>query len=326
MDTYVQLNRGMIRMSYQYFGELLKELRLSRSLTREQLAKSICTSKQIYRIEKGECEPSLHLLNQLSTKFNIDLNEYFKMHFTDYSKISHEGFQQLNGAIENNNIKLLRQLVEEYKVYKEFSEGENLQLIYYSQALCLALLDRDYNNSLACCLQGLLVENPNFSILTIRKSIYSNAGLSLLNCMSKNYFALGDSKTGLSILQDILYVVEHYGLESPHPKYRGSDFFKKIYQLTLYNLGRHLLDLDDVDTALDYVEKGIQFSLKEYSLRFLPELLVMKAQLLYKVEDYEGAKEYYQQAKHLMVISKQDKKLEQLEYTVFSDYPLLVTS
>ena len=311
-------------MSYQHFGELLKELRLSRSLTREQLATNICTPKQIYRIEKGESEPSLYLLNQLSTKFNIDLNEYFKMHFTDYSKISHEGFDQLNSAIEIGNIKLLRQLAEEYKVYKEFSEGENLQLIYYSQALCSALLDQDYTNSLESCLQGLLVENPNFSILTIKKSIYSNVGISLLNCMSKNYFALGDSKTGLSVLKDMLYVVEHYGIESPHKKYRAFDFFKKVYQLTLYNLGRHLLELDDIDTALDYVEKGIQFSLKEYNFRFFPELLVIKAQILYKVKNYEGAKECYQQAKHLMIISKQDEKLRQLEHVVSNDYPLLL--
>ena len=86
-------------MNYEHFGAFLQDLRTQHNLSREKLAENICTSKQIYRIEKGLSEPSLFLLIQLSIKFNMDLNEYFKMDFTSNSIIGLEGINAINTAI-----------------------------------------------------------------------------------------------------------------------------------------------------------------------------------------------------------------------------------
>lgn len=311
-------------MNYEHFGMLLRELRESRNITREQLAQNICTPKQIYRIEKGEYEPSLYLLNQLSIKFNMDLNEYFKMYFSSKSIVAFDGIKNLNKAVENNDVKALKKIVEKYENVKDFKQGENLQHILYGKALCTALIDGNYTKSLEYCYNGLLVENPNFTIDTIAEHTYSNVGLSLLNCMSRNYMALNKLNIGIKILTDLLSVVEYYIFESPYPMYQTSEFSKKFYQNTLYNLSVHLLKSHDTKNALNYVNKGIEFSLKEYNLRFLPELLFIKFRLLYHMENYTESKEYYIQVKNLLTITRQENKLKELEETVTNEYPLLL--
>lgn len=309
-------------MNYEHFGIFLRELREARNLTREQLAKDICTPKQIYRIEKGDFEPSLYLLNQLSIKFNMDLNEYFKMYFSAKTVAGLEGVQALNDAIAVRDINLIKSLIEKYEKQKDFSQGENLQHICYAKAICAAQ-ENHYTSSLNYCMKGIMVENPSFSIDTITQSPYSNVGLTILNCMSFNYTALKREDIGVKILFDILYVIENYILPAPYPMYQASQFSKKMYQYTLNNLSYTLLRTGELEKAEQLVEKGIEFSINEYNMRFLPDLIYMKCTLLHKRGEYDKAKEYYEQARCLYKITRQSKALEEMEDAAKEDCPKL---
>lgn len=311
-------------MNYGHFGILLRELRESRNLTREQLASNICTPKQIYRIEKGEYEPSLFLLNKLSIKFNMDLNEYYKMYFSNRSILAYEGIEKMNEALANNDIQLVNNLINKYKDNKDFKQGENLQHIYYGQALCAALLDKNYNLSIEYCMKGLHIENPVFTIDTIKECTYSNVGINLITCISKNYMALNQSEIGIKVLTDLLYVLEHHVLNSPYAIYKGSEFTKKIYQNILYNLCLYLLDTDDKKNALSYANKGIEFSIKEHNIRCLPELLCIKFRLLYHMDNISESKISYIHAKNLFEITGQNAKIQDLEQAVLKEYPKLL--
>lgn len=311
-------------MSYGHFGILLRELRESRNLTREQLAYNICTPKQIYRIEKGEYEPSLYLLNKLSIKFNMDLNEYYKMYFSNRSILAFEGVEKINKAISSNDIKQVANLVNKYKDNKDFMEGENLQHIYYGQALCASLLEQNFHQSIEYCMKGIYIENPQFTIETIKDYTYSNVGITLINCISRNYFALNQAEIGIKILKDLLYVLDYYVFNSPYPINQSSDFTKKIYQTILYNLCLYLLDTDDKRSALSYANKGIEFSIKENNIRFLPDLLFIKFRLLYHLSNIPESKICYIQAKNLLEITGQNIKLQELEQTVIKEYPKLL--
>jgi transcriptional regulator with XRE-family HTH domain len=131
-------------MHYEHFGMLLQELRKKHNMSREKLAENICTTKQIYRLEKGTSEPSIYLLHQLSIKFNMDLNEYYKMYFTKNTLVGLEGTKTINLAIENENLDLIKSLIEKYESLEDFKQGHNLQHIYYGKALLSALSDKDY--------------------------------------------------------------------------------------------------------------------------------------------------------------------------------------
>jgi transcriptional regulator with XRE-family HTH domain/uncharacterized protein YerC len=308
-------------MNYKHFGEFLQELRLSRNMTREQLAQDICTPKQIYRIEKGVYEPSLYLINQLSIKFNLDLNDYFKMYFTNITITGLEGINNINAAIEKGDMHLLRSIINKYEDLEDFKKGENLQHIYLGKALCCALLDNDYKISLEYCYKGVQVECPAFYIDKISNNMYSNVGISLLNCMAQNFFAMKQYNKGMQVLTELLTIMEIYAINSPYPLFKSSQFSRKTYQAILYNLGVHLFEHGEIKKALKYVEKGIEFSLKEYNLRHLPNLIFMKFKLLYHEKKYDEAMEYYNRAIYLYKITNKDAILKDLENTAHIDYP-----
>jgi DNA-binding XRE family transcriptional regulator len=179
-------------MNYEHFGVLLKEIRIKYNMSREKLAQNICTAKQIYRIEKGESEPSIYLLHQLSIKFNLDLNEYYKMHFTRNTLAGLEEINSFNSVLLNGDMPSFKSLVDKLEILEDFKTGENLQHIYYGKALCSALLDNDYKTALEYCYKGIQVECPDFQVEKISDHMYSNVGITLLNCVSQNFFAMDE--------------------------------------------------------------------------------------------------------------------------------------
>ncbi|WFR57009.1 helix-turn-helix transcriptional regulator [Anaerocolumna sp. AGMB13025] len=308
-------------MRYEHFGNLLQELRLKYNMSRETLAENICTAKQIYRIEKGESEPSISLLHQLSFKFNLDLSEYYKMYFTTNTITGFEGVKSINAALEARDMPLLKSMIETYEILEDFKKGENLQHIYYCKALCTALLDTDYTLSLEYCYEGIKIECPGFSIDKITENMYSNVGITLISCISNNYFALDQFDIGLKVLAGLLSVLETYAINSIYPLFNSLQFTQKIYQGLLYNMGFYLYEHGEYKDAIINVEKGITFSLKENNFRYLPGLLFMKFKLLYHDEKYDEALEYYKQALSLYKITNNESVLNELDSTAKNDFP-----
>jgi transcriptional regulator with XRE-family HTH domain len=311
----------VILMKYEHFGDLLQELRTKYNMPREKLAQNICTPKQIYRIEKGDSEPSIYLLHQLSIKFNLDLNEYYKMHFTSNTLVGLEGIKSINTAIESGELSLIKSMVDKYEKLEDFKKGENLQHIYYGKALCSALLDNDYKTSLEYCYKGIRIECPDFNIDKISENMYSNVGITILNCICQNLFAMNQYDKGMKVLTEILKILETFVIDSPYPLFQASQFSQKIYQLILYNTGAHLFEHGEMKKALNYVEKGIAFSLKVYNLRHLPNLIFMKFKILYYEQRYEEASDYYNRAINLYKITNKKSVLTELEDTAKTDYP-----
>ncbi len=290
-------------------------------MSREKIAQNICTPKLIYRIEKGYYKPSIYLLHQLSLKFNLDLNEYYKMYFTSNTLVGLEGIKSINTALESENILLIKSMIDKYEKLEDFKKGENLQHIYYGKALCSALLDNDYKSSLEYCYKGIRIEYPDFNINNISENMYSNVGITLLSCVSQNFFAMEQYDNGMKVLTGLLTVLETFVIDSPYPLFQASQFSQKMYQGILYNMGVHLFEHGEIKKALNYIDKGIAFSLKEYNLRRLPKLIFMKFKILYSEQRYEEAREYYNHTVSLYKITNKESILAELESSAKTDYP-----
>lgn len=311
-------------MEYKHFGIYLRELRESRQWTQEQLAQGICSSKQIYRIEKGTYEPSLYLLNQLSIKFNLDLNTYYKIHFSNSSTSSFYVYNQIQDAIKANNLKLLKDLVHQYNLHPDFTTGSNLQLMCYAKALILSLDNQEYLSSIDICYKGIYIEAPSFDLKNIRNSFLSNTGMALINTLRLNYYRLGEYEKSKEILIDLIYSIEYFSINATNSFNEVSEFVKKFYQLLLFNLCILLFDQNNFKDAIIYAEKGISYSNKINSIRYLPELLFIKFQVLYSQDNMIAAKEIYTQCTTLLQITQQHTKLDDVHDVVQKKYPELL--
>ena len=302
-----------MHMSFNHFGEFLRHIRTLNNMSLEQLAEGVCSTRQLIRIEKGDNDPSLHVLHHLSIKLNLDLQEYYRIQFSTGSFSAHRYKDKLEKLIVMQDHNSIRQLIQEIENMIEFQKGENLQYIFYGKALCSAHLDKDYISSNDYCLKGLTVEDLDFNLNTIKDKIYSNVGLTMINLLAGNYTRLNEKDKSHQIFQDLFHVLDNQIFNSPFPMYRSLDFQKKLYQGITNNLGAIFMSKEQYDKALNYINKGIELSLKESYMRFLPELLHQKSRLLFKIGDYEESRKSYEICLSLYKLARKVEDVHSLE-------------
>ena len=247
------------------------------------------------------------------------------MYFTSNTIVGLEGINNINLAIEKGDFELLKSIVIKYESLTDFKKGVNLQHIYYGKALCSALLENDYITSLKFCYKGIKIESPDFDINKVSQYMYSNVGITLLNCISQNLFVMDKYNDGMKVQSGLLQVLETYFVDSSLPLFQTTQFAKKIYQGILYNMGFQLYDQGQIEQALILIEKGIAYSLKEYNSRHLTDLFFMKLKILYHEERYVEAREYYNYILSLYKISNNTTELTELESLMRADFYKLLT-
>lgn len=312
-------------MNCKNFGDLVKQLRENNHMTQLQLSSLIGYSeKQLRRIEQNKCMPSVDLLHQLSKIYNLDLNHYYKISFNNLSIEAYNQFITLNNAIFANNVNVIKTLITEYENLPHFKYGENLQLILYGKALCSSLIDSDYHTSLDYCLKGLKVDYKNFTINNIETHTFSNVSYAIINCMSCNYLALNQASIALKINLSLIKNIETFILNLSYPLYRSTEYCSKLYQVALYNTANLYVDEGEYLTALHYTEIGIEFSIKNNIIRFLPDLYFIKFKANYYLGNYADAKELYTYTLMLFHITNNIEKANKLKERLLTEFKNII--
>lgn len=308
-------------MNYNHFGELLKEIRTSNNLTLDELSNDICSTRHLSRIESGESNPSVYVLHHLSKKLNIDLHEFYRIVFTSGSFENQKIKLKIRQLIAKGEDDTLEKLIYELETNKDFKEGENLQYILYGKAICSAYIHKDYEQSNLYCLEGIYIEDPDFNIETIDNNLYSNVALTLINLMGSNYAKMKKDKISIQIFEKLMIILDNYILNNPFPMYRSTDIEKKMYQVTSFNLSKLHISNKNYEKSLKYVNKGINFSIKENYMRFLPELLAQKSRLLFEMGQVQESKESYEICLNLYKLCRTQEKIHEIENEIKEKFP-----
>lgn len=56
----------------KHTGDIIKEYRLKKNFTQQQLARNICSIQHLYRLEKSKRLPSGYIVNELAKKLGKD--------------------------------------------------------------------------------------------------------------------------------------------------------------------------------------------------------------------------------------------------------------
>ena len=312
---------GGEKMNYNHFGELLKEIRTSNNLTLNELSKDICTTRHLSRIEKGESQPSVYVLHHLSKKFNMDLQEFYRIDYTSGSFENKKIRLKIGELIAKGKDDTLEKLIYELETNKDFKEGENLQYVLYGKAICSAYIDKDFRQSTLYCLEGIYIEDPTFSIETMENNLYSNVSLTLINLMGSNYDKMKKGKLSIQIFEKLMIILDNYILNNPFPMYRSVDIEKKMYQIISFNLSKIHMNNKNYEKSLEFVNKGIDFSIKENYMRFLPELLARKSRLLLEMSQLQKSKETYKICLSLYKLCRNQEDIKDIENEINQNFP-----
>ena len=257
-------------------------------MTLEQLAKDICSPRHLSRIENGENNPSLYIIHNISKKLNLDLQEYYQIHFCSGSFIAYDLKSKLEQLLANSNIVGIKELITRIEGMDEFQNGENRQYIIYAKALCSTYLNKDYATSNNYCVEGIQIEDPSFQLDRgmIENRLYSNVGLTMINLIGGNYNRLGEKDKAFDISKNLFLLLDYHIFQTPYILYRKLDFEKRLYQSTCHNLSILHMKKCSYVISLEYVENGISLSIDENYMGYLPELFAQKSRLLLKMGDF----------------------------------------
>lgn len=300
-------------MNYAHFGEFLKDIRNSNSLTLEQLSDGVCSTRQLSRIEKGENTASLFILHNLSKKLNIDLQEYNRIFFTSGSFKAYSIKASISELIKNQELINLRKFINSVEDLDDFKYGENNQYILYSRALCLTYLECDYLRSIDYCLEGLIIEDKKFKIREITDRIYSSVGLTMVNLISVNYDKLGKTDLSFLISEQLFALLENQIFNSKFSRYSSLDFEKRLYQSLGNNLSFFYMNKKQYSKSFEFIDKSINFSIKQSYMRFLPELILQKSKLLFKMGMIQESHESYKTCLSFYKVLRNETEIRDLE-------------
>ncbi len=310
-------------MNYKNFGELLKALRLEKGWSQQEACKDICDRRTYIRWEKNISEPSIFYFNLLSKRFNYDLQAYYKLFICDKSFMAWEYIEKANQYINNNDWVLLYECIEEMQRLSDFTFGENKMTLLYYLALYYNKHIKDYNISINYCIKGLKEEDIRITLDNPIGQIYSNIGLCLLNCLSSNFKKIDKHQQATNIYLSIINNIDNKIIPNL-TYYQSSEFEKKLYQTIIHNLCLNYKNHNNISLALEYINKGINFSKQHNYLAKLPDLLELKFKLLYIRGDYKNAKQAYDLCSNLYLFQDRFDEYSYCKRILHSDYPELL--
>lgn len=103
-----------------YIGQVIKELRESKGISRNTLSNGICTEKYLYLIEKGQRTPSSEVSHLLSARLGVDLFQYYEYLDCIEPIYVHDAINKLNAYRRTTNFPESIALIRELEYHPDF--------------------------------------------------------------------------------------------------------------------------------------------------------------------------------------------------------------
>lgn len=286
-------------------GHLIKRLRESRNISREQLAELTDYSKEsIYKIENNLRNPSKNFLAALSKPLQFDFITYLN-NINNYKSIEHFLItSELKQAIDTQNHDKIVELINSEIVSTEFTYGEPLIIAQYCKILIKIYVNKNINKAYKLCVSALnLSDIRTFNPKINMPYQYYSIILSTTVCLHEKK----QLESQLYLCETMIKFLENTYFNDIVPIASIEFFYKKYYIISLNNLADTYFHLNELDKASLTVSKGIKESVNLNVLNVLPILLKLKTEIECCCSNFYDAKKTYEQFNSLCEITNKEE-------------------
>ena len=276
-------------MAVYVVGDFLRETRIRKGYTQEEVSYGICTTASLSRIENDAQKPGRLILEKLFERLGTENNLF-------NSFVSREEME-LYSAIQN----LIRDITDEdvTKLKEHISLVENLatdaselehQCLYFAKGELARQKDKDDKKAMEMYMKAIHITLPDFDGKSpLRNNLLTFDEIMIINSISILYS--NDEKNIMNAIHLDMWLKEYMENKIVDGKMKTAK-----YPMILYNLSCWLGVENCHAEALKMAEQGINFCIEYGNLAFFPLLILNKGVALAELNQLDEAKQYLHQA------------------------------
>ena len=275
-------------MAVYVVGDFLRETRLRKGYTQEEVSYGICTTASLSRIENGAQKPGRLILEKLFERLGTENNLFNSF----VSKEEMELYLEIQTLIRNVTDGDLQRIEEQIdivdKLTKNTSELERQSLFWAKGELATQKYGNDCE-AMDCFMKAVQITLPDFDGKNpLRNHLLTFDEITIINSIAVRHGENGDLLTAIQLDMWLKEYMENKIIDGRMKTAK--------YPMILYNLSYWLGEENCHNEALKMAEQGVDFCVKYGNLPAFPILMFNQGAVLAELERYDEAKKCFLQS------------------------------
>jgi len=283
-------------------GPILKQLREERKIPQSQIYKngapdSVCSKRQVIRIEQGECNPQPYILYKYLDVLGVTLAEFEHLCYggdkllfdNDFAVLWEHGFSNRMDEF-TSELAALKQ-----KPYCNMAIPTIEQAILLCESVILSVRDKEHKASLENLYKAIQLTRPDLLTKTnkVKLEKVSDAALVMADYRILRQIAIVLKKMGKKA---DAYKTEEAVIASLENAKLNHAIPKKILPVAYYNFAHSLVGNKEYNKAISLVGKALEFctSVREYKM--YADLIYVSAKANFLLGNINRAKELFMES------------------------------
>lgn len=288
-------------MSSYYIGDFIRDTRIRKGYTQEQLCRGICTSASLSRIENGAQTPGVTILNCLLQRLGIE-NRVFDVF---ESKKEMQICGMLDELVRNIAHKEYDKLEENSRKLEELiGEGEapEHQYLVFAKSILKKVQGAPDEEIMEQFMQAIHMTLPEFDGVTpLETNLLTYNEIAIIDNIASMHAKKERYEEALALGLWLKHYMEEHVIDESEKRSK--------YPMIVYNLSNWFGRMGKAEELLKEAEEGINFCVGHGCLHVLPLLIFNKGCALAELGQKEAAKKSLQQSVVLFDVTGQEERV-----------------
>lgn len=275
-------------MAVHVVGDFLRETRLRKGYTQEEVSYGICTPASLSRIENGAQKPGRLILEKLFERLGTE-NNLFNSFVSREEMELYIAIQTLIRNVTDGDLHRIEEQIDIVeKLTQNTSELERQSLFWAKGELATQKYGNDCE-AMDCFMKAVQITLPDFDGKNpLRNHLLTFDEITIINSIAVRHGENGDLLTAIQLDMWLKEYMENKIIDGRMKTAK--------YPMILYNLSYWLGEENCHNEALKMAEQGVDFCVKYGNLPAFPILMFNQGAALAELERYDEAKKCFLQS------------------------------
>lgn len=275
-------------MAVYVVGDFLRETRMRKGYTQEEVSFGICTTASLSRIENGSQMPGRFILEKLFERLGAE-NNVFNVFVSKEEMELYSAIQEMVRNVTDGDIdKIERQIDIVEKLVRSASDLEH-QCLFFAKGELARQRDKNYDEAMDLFMKAIHVTLPDFDGKNpLRNNLLTFDEIMIINAIAILYAKNDDTMTAIQLDMWLKDYMENKVVDGTMKTAK--------YPMILYNLSNWFGNEKCHIESFKMADKGADFCVKYGNLVAFPILVFNKGAALAELGKIDEAKKYVHQA------------------------------